>query len=75
MLGNAKEWTADCYREVVGYRGAPDDGSAWVSGECRQHVQRGGSWLSYARLLRIAFRYKGPDERVGDVGLRVARTL
>ena len=75
MLGNAKEWTADCYHEVVGYRGAPIDGSAWTTGECRQHVQRGGSWLSYARLLRVAFRYKTPDERTGDVGLRVARAL
>jgi formylglycine-generating enzyme required for sulfatase activity len=76
MLGNAKEWTADCYQQGPGYRGAPIDGSAWTVGDCRQRVQRGGSWLSYARLLRVAFRYKGPpDERVGDVGLRVARTL
>jgi formylglycine-generating enzyme required for sulfatase activity len=76
MLGNAKEWTADCYQQGPGYRGAPDDGSAWMSGECRQHVLRGGSWLGYARLLRVAFRYKAPpDDRASDVGLRVARTL
>jgi formylglycine-generating enzyme required for sulfatase activity len=75
MLGNAKEWTADCYHDTVGYRGAPADGSAWTSGECRQHVQRGGSWLGYARLLRVAFRYKAADDRASDVGVRVARTL
>jgi formylglycine-generating enzyme required for sulfatase activity len=76
MLGNVKEWTADCYHDNVGYRDAPTDGSAWTSGDCRQRVLRGGSWLSYARLLRVAFRYKNPpDDRCNDLGVRVARTL
>jgi formylglycine-generating enzyme required for sulfatase activity len=76
MLGNAKEWTADCYQQGPGYRGAPLDGSAWTPGDCRQRIQRGGSWLGYARLLRVAFRYKAaPEDRTSDVGLRVARTL
>jgi formylglycine-generating enzyme required for sulfatase activity len=74
--GNVKEWTEDCFLEGQGYRGAPSDGSARSSGDCRFRVLRGGSWFSYARLLRAAFRYRGePDSRVSDVGLRVARTL
>ena len=76
MLGNVKEWTEDCYHESQGYRGAPVDGSAWTSGECRRRVLRGGSWLSYARLLRAAFRFKAAaDGRYNDLGVRVARTL
>jgi len=76
MQGNVKEWTQDCYQEGKGYRGAPTDGSAWTSGSCRSRVLRGGSWLSYARLLRVAFRFTGtPGERLSDVGMRVARTL
>ena len=76
MVGNAKEWTTDCYQQGRDYRGAPIDGSAWTAGDCRQHVLRGGSWLGDARMLRVAFRYKAPsDERLGDVGLRVALSL
>ena len=76
MVGNAKEWTADCYQQGRDYRGAPINGSAWMAGDCRQHVLRGGSWLGDARMLRVAFRYKAPtDERLGDVGLRVALSL
>lgn len=76
MLGNVKEWTLDCYQEGLGYRGAPTDGSAWTSSDCRFRVLRGGSWLSYARQLRVAFRFTGaPGERRNDVGIRVARTL
>jgi formylglycine-generating enzyme required for sulfatase activity len=76
MLGNVKEWTEDCFHEGRGYRGAPFDGSAWVNGDCRFRVLRGGSWLSYGRLLRAAMRFRGgPDDRSNDVGFRVARTL
>jgi len=76
MHGNVKEWTQDCYHAGQDYRGAPADGSAWTSGECPYRVLRGGSWLSYARLLRVAFRYKGAaGDRASDLGIRVARTL
>ena len=76
MLGNVKEWTQDCYHAGQDYRGAPADGSAWTSGECPYRVLRGGSWLSYSRLLRAAFRHRGAaDDRVNDAGVRVARTL
>jgi len=76
LLGNVREWTEDCLHEEAGYRGAPDDGSAWTSGPCRNRVLRGGSWLSNARQLRLAFRARNaPDPRLNDVGLRVARPL
>jgi formylglycine-generating enzyme required for sulfatase activity len=76
LLGNVKEWTQDCYQDGQGYRGAPTDGSAWTSANCRSRILRGGSWVSYSRLLRVAFRYRGgADDRISDFGLRVARTL
>jgi len=76
LLGNVREWTQDCYHDDQGYRGAPTDGSAWTSGPCRDRVLRGGSWLAYARLLRVAFRFKSaPGIRLNDVGVRIARSL
>ena len=76
LLGNVKEWTEDCFLDGQGYRGAPTDGSARMSGNCLSRVLRGGSWFSYARILRAAFRQKETaDGRISDVGLRVARTL
>jgi formylglycine-generating enzyme required for sulfatase activity len=76
MVGNVKEWTEDCFHEGQGLRGAPSDGSAWTTRDCRSRVLRGGSWLSYARLLRSAVRFRGgPDDRASDIGFRVARSL
>ncbi|MFL6799692.1 MAG: formylglycine-generating enzyme family protein [Xanthobacteraceae bacterium] len=76
MLGNAKEWTTDCFLDGQGYRGVPSDGSAFTASGCHMRVLRGGSWMSYARLLRVAFRYKNPpNEHFGDAGFRVARAL
>jgi formylglycine-generating enzyme required for sulfatase activity len=53
MTGNVWEWTEDCYHDT--YDGAPDDGSAWTTGNCARarlfgavgavaRVLRGGSW-------------------------------
>ncbi|MBL9048468.1 MAG: SUMF1/EgtB/PvdO family nonheme iron enzyme, partial [Tabrizicola sp.] len=43
MSGNVWEWTEDCWNED--YVGAPNDGSAWTTGECSVgRVLRGGSW-------------------------------
>lgn len=42
MSGNVWEWTEDCWN--ANYNGAPNDGSAWTSGECGRRVVRGGSW-------------------------------
>ncbi len=79
--GNVSEWTEDCWNST--YRGAPTDGSAWLSGDCdRRRVIRGGSWADKNpwRLRSAARRFGYSSERlsgagIADLGLRVARTL
>jgi formylglycine-generating enzyme required for sulfatase activity len=72
LHGNVWEWTEDCWSE--NYSSAPTEGSAWTTGNCSQRVMRGGSWLSYAKDLRSAFRVRSAVS-VGDGGggFRVAR--
>ena len=72
MYGNVYEWTEDCRND--NYQGAPDDGSAWSSGDCTQRTKRGGSWINLPRDLRSAARSKLVAEmRYNFVGFRVAR--
>ncbi len=72
MLGNVFQWTDDCWNE--GYSGAPEDGSAWVSGDCTRRVLRGGSWYLDPRALRNGYRFKYKAfDRVSKVGFRVVR--
>ena len=74
MHGNVWEWVEDCWNDS--YKGAPDDGSAWTSSDCRRRVLRGGSWSSPPEVLRSAHRYW--NNRVKPeykAGFRVARTL
>jgi formylglycine-generating enzyme required for sulfatase activity len=74
MIGNVWEWTEDCSHQS--YRGAPSDGSVWLTdGECEVRVRRGGSWINHPVDLRSASRWVGPGFRHGSTGLRVARTL
>ncbi len=74
MLGNAWEWTEDCWNPS--YAGAPADGSAWLAGDCAQRVARGGSWSTVPRFVRSATRYKNSaDHRDNLTGFRLARTL
>jgi formylglycine-generating enzyme required for sulfatase activity len=54
MLGNAWEWTADCWHPS--YVGAPADGSAWMGDTCAQHVIRGGAWNNLPIFVRAAAR-------------------
>jgi formylglycine-generating enzyme required for sulfatase activity len=74
MHGNVWEWVDDCWND--NYKGAPDDGSAWTSGDCGRRVLRGGSWNGLPEVLRSAFRdrYDTVDRGL-DIGFRVARTL
>lgn len=73
-IGNVWEWVEDCWHTT--YAGAPADGGAWVEGDCKSRVVRGGSWLNDPRFLRSAHRntmyYK---YRRSDTGFRVARIL
>jgi formylglycine-generating enzyme required for sulfatase activity len=73
--GNVREWTEDCYN--ASYRGAPDDGSPWSSGNCDRRVLRNGSWVNMASLQRAAFRgtIGNNDIHSDTIGFRVARTL
>jgi formylglycine-generating enzyme required for sulfatase activity len=71
--GNVWEWVEDCWSE--NYSGAPTDGSAWTTGDCRYRVLRGGSWNYYPTVLRSAFRNRlTPDNSGNYFGLRLART-
>ena len=76
--GNVFEWVEDCWHDS--YDGAPEDGSAWVSGgDCSQRVLRGGSYINEPWTLRAATRVRleaaSPWSRHADLGFRVARTL
>jgi formylglycine-generating enzyme required for sulfatase activity len=74
MHGNVWEWVQDCYKNS--YRGAPADGSAVTSADCKLRILRGGSWNYFPQFLRSAYRYAtAPDIRLDMVGFRVARSL
>jgi len=74
MLGNASQWTADCLHDD--YAGAPPDGSAWTSGDCRIRPARGGSWYNVPRNLRAAVRiWADASYRLNFLGFRLAMTL
>jgi formylglycine-generating enzyme required for sulfatase activity len=55
MHGNIWEWCEDIWHDS--YKGAPNDGSAWVSGD-DQRLLRGGSWDYMPNLCRSAYRFR-----------------
>ena len=75
--GNVWEPTLDCFQE--GYDGAPTDGTARTAlpgGPCERRVIRGGSWYDVDGTIRSAMRGRnGPQNRIGDLGFRVARDV
>ncbi len=71
--GNVSEWVQDCWNG--GYAGAPGDGRAWESGDCRRRVIRGGAWDGNPRYLRSAFRSRDSGNRLYINGFRIARLL
>lgn len=77
MHGNVWEWTEDCWHGD--YKGAPDDGSSWMSGKsCWNRVLRGGSWNGSPEQLRSANRVAGSASSHTNqnyVGFRIARTI
>lgn len=54
MLGNVREWVADCY--INNYSDAPDDGRVVRQSGCQRFVVRGGSWRLGAAEHRAANR-------------------
>lgn len=74
MAGNVWQWVADCYHDS--YDGAPNDGSAWLSGNCSSRVLRGGSWNYLPWGLRAADRVEGSTGYLEPGGgFRLGRTL
>ncbi len=72
--GNVAEWVEDCWND--NYRGAPRDGAARVSGECRLRVLRGGAFDSQSGYLRSASRFRyDSDVRYVANGFRLVREL
>lgn len=74
MAGNAAEWVEDCWNDS--YRGAPQDGTAWLTGTCSQRVLRGGSFDSSASYVKPSARFRyDADVRYYANGFRVVRGL
>lgn len=75
MHGNVWEWVEDCWNDE--YSDAmPNDGSAWLDGDCAGRIMRGGSWEDYSGEVRAAARVgSGVGEHYWSDGFRVARDL
>lgn len=74
ILGNVREWTADCYNNS--YADAPSDGRPVTSGNCDRRVVRGGSWQNGAVEHRAANRARiGRNTRDRSLGFRVVADL
>jgi sulfatase modifying factor 1 len=74
MLGNAGEWTQDCWN--ANYNGAPAGQHAWLAGDCSMRAVRGGAWDDGPTGVRAAYRVGSPTTiRLYSRGFRVARDL
>lgn len=72
MLGNAGEWTQDCWNSD--YQAAPTDQRARTTGDCALRAVRGGAWDDAPTGLRAAYRVGSPTTiRLYSRGFRVAR--
>lgn len=75
LIGNVREWVADCW--TTSHHGRPADGRAWTwTGGCEARGVRGGSWAARPAEARAAFRSGAPRGlRQADLGFRLARDL
>lgn len=73
MVGNIGKWVEDCFH--LNYDGAPNDGSAWTTGDCKGRISRGGSWLDPPDEVRSASRGGRNSAPTTTVGIRIGRTL
>lgn len=74
MHGNVLEWCEDDWHS--NYNGAPEDGTAWLSGLSNRKVVRGGCWNSIPLDCRSAYRGVDllADYWLNDAGLRIVCT-
>jgi len=80
VLGNAWEWTADCWHPS--YVGAPSDGRAWTDSFCIRRALRGGAWNNLPIFVRSAARVAASESGADQdydystlAGFRLARDL
>ena len=74
VLGNAREWVADCY--VNNFVKAPTDGAAVTDGDCGKRVIRGGAWSSAPVDMRTANRSRIDSGVTAQyMGVRLAAEL
>ena len=74
MHGNVWEWTQDCWNNS--YMGAPNDGSAWLSGNCFNRILRGGAWYTVpSRMYSTRRVSENSKERHSGAGFRIARDI
>lgn len=74
MSGNVWEWVEDCWN--ANYNGGPVDGSAWITGNCKTRVVRGGAFRSELQHLHPTFRASlDSARRFNTNGFRVVRAL
>ncbi|MEQ8510260.1 MAG: formylglycine-generating enzyme family protein [Rhodospirillaceae bacterium] len=75
MVGNIWEWVEDCF--IVGYEGAPTDGSArYDANNCDRLIVRGGGWYARNWFMRPAGRSREyPDYRATTLGVRLVKEL
>ncbi|MEH1893611.1 MAG: formylglycine-generating enzyme family protein [Nostoc sp.] len=55
MHGNVWEWCQDTWHGS--YKGAPQDGSAWIDNDNQSYILRGGSWFYNPKSCRSASRF------------------
>jgi formylglycine-generating enzyme required for sulfatase activity len=72
--GNVTQWVEDRWNAT--YDGAPQDGSAWETGDPARRVMRSGSWYNNPAAQHPAFRNAdAPRVRNGKIGFRIAVTM
>jgi formylglycine-generating enzyme required for sulfatase activity len=72
MHGYVWEWCADLWHPD--YQGAPTDGSAWMKGDSKDRVLRGGAYPDPPDMQRSAYRHHAAaDTRTGAIGFRCVK--
>ena len=72
--GNVWEWVQDCWHPS--HKGAPANGSARLSGDCKYRTTRSGSWYYVSTNVRSTYRARfDPRAFSYGIGMRVLREL